>query len=983
MAAVENFDVRVTPARAWSYLVLVMALCAFYWHFRNSGWTSGPQFHTIQEVAATILAAVVGALALVRYYSRKSSTYLLLGTGFLGAACLDGYHALVSIPHFLTFLPSDMLSLVPWSWISSRLYLSVLLVLLVWTELSDEKTSARFCKYENTVYIIVVLFMIASFVFFVFVPLPAAYFPDLWLHRPVELISGVLFAAAFIGLTFRGAWREEPLHHWLIYSLILSLLGQVLIMPRSSMLFDLEFDLAHMLKLGSYLCVLFGLGANIHVTYRALEETSEAQRKAKKETERALYELEQQRRALDEHNMILIHDANQRLVYVNRQYCETAGYRYEEIIGSNQGSEISRATVPDKAKRKELIEKTARGEIWHGETRNFRKDGTTFWNDATIVPFVDQDGKVFQYVSIGTDISDRKQALLILEESQKSLRTQFEELSHARGRIQQQSDEHKRQALDLEKAMDEARSALRAKSEFLANMSHEIRTPMNGVLGLARLLQDTELCDEQRLHVDAICESSRSLLTVLNGIIDFVRLGSSRIKIENIDFNVRDLVEQVISLFGAEAKAKAIGLMATVDEDVPELLKSDPGRLRQVLLNLVGNALKFTDQGSVDVLVTADHNVDNDTCRLKVEVRDTGIGISASAQSDLFERFVQADSSTTRKYGGSGLGLAISRGLVQLMDGDIGLVSDGETGSTFWFYIECGIGRRSADYMTIDADNMTIDTVCEDEPESLHILVAEDHRINQMYMIACLKKYGHTCTVANNGKEALEALKRERFDLILMDIQMPELDGVGATRQIRTSETHYKDIPVVALTANALPEQVELYLAEGMDEVLTKPVEMPKMMATVRRVLSLKRKEAMTQLPEHTDVSAELQCGMEEDFDADGVDLVPVVDEAYVEKISAELGAENVASLLHLFLDDATLILSSLDEAVEDGAYDRARKIAHGLHGIAGNSGARRVQKIAKEIQLSEGALEEATFSELKIAFTGAQRWIERYLQGK
>ncbi len=976
MVVIENFDVRVTPARAWSYLFLVMALCAFYWYFRNSGWTSGPQFHTIQEVAATILAAVVGALALVRYYSRKSSTYLLLGTGFLGAACLDGYHALVTTPYFVTFLPSDMPSLIPWSWISSRLYLSVVLVMLVWTELSDEKTSAQVCKYENTVYIIVVLFMIVSFVFFAFVPLPAAYFPDLWLHRPAELISGVLFAVAFIGLTFRGAWREEPLHHWLIYCLILSLLGQVLFMPQSLVLFDLEFDLAHMLKLGSYLCVLLGLGANIYSTYEALEETGKAQQKAKRETEAVLHELEQQRRALDEHNMILIHDANQRLVYVNRQYCETAGYSSEEILGSNQGSEISSATVPDKAKRKELIEKTARGETWHGETRNFRKDGTTFWNDATIVPFVDRDGKIFQYVSIGTDISVRKMTFQILEENQKSLRTQFEELSIARGRIQQQSDEYKRQALDLEKAMDEARSASQAKSEFLANMSHEIRTPMNGVLGMARLLQDTELSDQQRLHVDVICESSHSLLTVLNDIIDFVRLGSSQIEIENIDFNVRHLVEQVIGLFGAEAKTRAISLGATVDESVPEFLKSDSGRIKQVLLNLVGNALKFTAEGSVDVLVTVDHVVDKGTCRLNVMVRDTGIGISPEVQGDLFERFVQADSSTTRKYGGSGLGLAISRGLVQLMEGEIGLISDGETGSTFWFYVECGIGKYNADMTTIDIG-------CEDEPESLHILVAEDHRINQMYMIACLKKYGHTCTVANNGKEALEALKRERFDLILMDIQMPELDGVGATLQIRSSETHYKDIPIVALTANALPEQVELYLAEGMDEVLTKPVEMPKMMATVRRVLNLKRKEAMMQFPEHTDVSAELQCRMEEDFNTDGVDLVPVVDEAYVEKISAELGTENVASLLCLFSEDATLILSALREAVVDSDYGKAREIAHGLHGIAGNSGARRVQKIAKEIQLSEGTLEEASLAELEIAFTGAQRWIEKFLVEK
>ena len=979
MVAIEDARTGATSGRVWRYFLTIVVLCVCYSFSRSLNWQSGPQLHTVLEVSATMLAGVIGVLALVRHYSRSSARFLLLGSGFLGVFLLDGYQSLIATSYVSTFFPSEVASLIRWSGFASRLFLSISLALLVAAEFVSERGRLKIRTREKVIYSTGIGAVLVSFLVLAFVPLPSASG-----NLPLEEgVPGLLFGLALAGVWVRGDWRDDPFFHFLIYFLLLSVSFQVLTLSPSLTVFDAEFVLIHILKVASYLCIFGGLVGNIHSTYRAVEETGQAERRARKETEAVLHELEQQRRALDEHNMILIHDANQRLVYVNRQYCETAGYSSEEILGSNQGSEISRATVPDEAERKALIKKTARGEIWHGETRNFRKDGTTFWNDATIVPFVDQGGKIFQYVSIGTDISDRKQALLILEESQKSLRTQFEELSAARGRIQQQSDEHKRQALDLEKAMDEARSASRAKSEFLANMSHEIRTPMNGILGMARLLQDVELCDEQRPHVDAICESSHSLLTVLNGIIDFVRLGSSRIEIENIDFNVRDLVEQVISLFGAEAKAKAIGLTATVDEGVPEFLKSDPGRLRQVLLNLVGNALKFTNQGSVDVVVTADHNVDNDTCCLKVEVRDTGIGISASAQSDLFERFVQADSSTTRKYGGSGLGLAISRGLVQLMDGDIGLVSDGETGSTFWFYIECGIGQHSADNITIDADNMTIDTVGEDEPESLHILVAEDHRINQMYMIACLKKYGHTCTVANNGKEALEALNREAFDLVLMDIQMPELDGVGATQKIRTSETHYKDIPIVALTANALPEQVELYLAEGMDAVLTKPVEMPNMMATVRRVLRLKNKEAMAGASEHTDVSAALQCEMEKDFNANGDDLVPVVDESYVEKISAELGAENVASLLRLFSDDAALILSSLHEAVADGAYDRAREIAHGLHGIAGNSGARQVQKIAKEIQLSEGALKEAALGELTIAFTGAQRWIEIYLVGK
>lgn len=963
-----------TSRRAWYYLAVAALVSVLYVTLNRSGWQSTAQFHTIQEVAATILAGVVGVLALVRYYSRKSSTFLLLGTGFLGACFLDGYHALVTTPSLSAFLPSEMLSLIPWSWVASRLYLSVLLVLVAGMEFSDRRTRARLCQRERIIYLFAVTFALGSFLFFALVPLPAAYYPDLWFHRPQELLSGLLFAVALAGLLFRSAWRDDPFHHWLIVCLILSVFGQVLIMSRSVGLFDFEFDVAHTLKMGSYFCVFVGLVANIHSTYRMVEKTGRAERRAQGETKRALHELEQQKHAMDEHNMIVIHDADQRLIYASQQYYEETGYSQEDIIGSRKAVEVSNATIPDEAARRDLFEKSVRREVWHGETRNFRKDGTSFWNDSTVVPFVDQDGKTFQYVSIGTNISDRKKALNVLEQSQKELEVQNRELSSAREHIQRKSDEYQMQALDLEKARDEARAASRAKTEFLANMSHEIRTPMNGALGMARLLQQTELDDEQRSYVDVICESSHSLLNVLNDIIDFVRLGSNRVMIEDIDFEVRDIVSQVGNLFAVEARSRSLNLSVTVDDNVPAYLRADPGRIKQVLVNLVGNAIKFTDCGSVDVAVTFDQRSGEETCHLNVEVRDTGIGISPDVQASLFKRFVQADSSTTRKFGGSGLGLAISQGLVELMGGEIDLVSDGKTGSTFRFYVNCEVGTSKNEEQSKDYSEVGVSA-------PLRVLVAEDHRINQMYIRACLEKSGHFCRIAPTGVEALEALEQEAFDLVLMDIQMPELDGVGATQQIRKMDADYRDIPIIALTANALPEQVELYLAEGMNDVLTKPVEIPDLMAAIQCALH-KRGDKMTNSMGSKEALAAPEAVAAESSSSEDFEDLPIIDLAYLERMSSQLGAENVAGLLQIFIDDAAASLLLLHRTMIDGKFDQAREIAHGLHGIAGNSGAVRVQKLAKQLQLSEGELNEDLFVELETAFAGTQHRIGKYLAG-
>lgn len=970
LAKNETTGDLATSPRAWRYLTVTLVLFVCFDLFAGASWMSGPQFHTVLEVSATMMAGVIGVLALMRYYSRKDVTFLLLGTGFLGVCFFDSYQSFVTAPHVADFLPSDVAALVRWSGFASRLYLSILIFLLALSQFASEGMKVQICSREKWIYFVVLLSMAACFLIITYLPLPVGNMQ--WEHvTPLEeIVPGLLFGAAFLAILWLGNWRRDSFHHSLIYFLILSVVFQILTLSPSLDIFDLEFVFLHVLKVGSYLAIFVGLASNIQSTYRAAEKAGKAHQRAREETEAALQELEQQKRALDEHNMVMIHDADKRLTYANAHYCNTAGFCSEEIIGTRQGGEISNLTMPDEVSRKDFEEKNLRGEVWRGEARNFRKDGTSFWADTTIIPFVNREGRILKTLSIGTDISDQKKAFANLQGSQKALRAQYDELSGAREQIQKQSNDYRRQALDLQKARDEARNASRAKSEFLANMSHEIRTPMNGVLGMAQLLQDTELHKDQEHYVNAICESSHSLLTILDDVIDFVRLGSDRIVIEDVNFRSRDLVDQVVSLFSVEAMRKVLGLKVSIDKSVPEYLQADLGRIKQVLLNLVGNAIKFTEKGSVDIAVSFDQSGENFGC-LRFEVRDTGIGIRADAQEGLFERFVQADSSTTRKYGGSGLGLAISQGLVELMGGQIGLVSDGVSGSMFWFYVACREGV---------AEESKREEVPNREPlRPLHFLVAEDQRINQMYMSAGLRKYGHTSVIANNGIEVLELLRTEEFDLVIMDIQMPVLDGVDTTIEIRRSGEHWADIPVVAVTANALPEQIELYLAKGMDDVLTKPVGMPDLMASVGRICKEAGAGKVRPSVESVRSTSATLDTTEQKPAAPDPDNTPIIERDYIEEMAEDLGADNVARFLDLFVEDAVGLLASLREALVCCEFDSARKIAHGLHGIAASSGARRLQGLARKVQLSDDDLEESLLLDLETAFAATRKWVDDY----
>ncbi len=506
------------------------------------------------------------------------------------------------------------------------------------------------------------------------------------------------------------------------------------------------------------------------------------------------------------------------------------------------------------------------------------------------------------------------QCLLLLGLGAVLLR-QFRALGRRERRLQALAD-------SLEAARLEAESASRAKSVFLANMSHEIRTPFHGMLGMMSLLQDTPLTRQQVAFLDTAKDSAQHLLNILNDILDVSKLEAGNLQIAPESIDLKALLRQVDELMRVQARAKDLALRVTLSPDVPRWVRADATRLKQILFNLLSNAVKFTDAGTVSLAVTRAA-----TGALVFEVADTGIGMDAGTAARLFERFVQADATTSRRHGGTGLGLEISRSLARLMGGDITVQSSPGAGSRFTLTLPLETSEPAAE--APDTASAALDAAAE---PVLRVLVAEDHPVNQAYMEAVLAKLGHRSTFAGNGEEALRALQAQDFDVVLMDLHMPTMDGFAATRAIRALVGPKARVPIIALTADAFPETQQRAREAGVDDFLAKPAHLPQVRDALARLGG-------------SDAAPRAA--------APAADADTPLDATTVAQVRAALSPGQYGALLEgLFsVQDGTL----RDLRTAAGRRDLAalRSQAHGLKGAALSLGLRSVAGAAARLQQS------------------------------
>lgn len=773
---------------------------------------------------------------------------------------------------------------------------------------------------------------------------------------------------------------------------------------------------------------------------------------SRKKAEDALYESEQLFRATFEQAALgIFHESiDGKFLKANEKFCDIVGYTQEELSQLT----VRSITYPDDSVQyEESIKKLLAGEVSTAakEKRYIRKDGSIVWVSGTVSLVRDSTGEPKYFIKIIEDIGERKRAQEVLQ-----------------------------------KAKEEAEAASRAKSEFLANMSHEIRTPMNGIIGMTELALSTNLTSEQREYLKLVQNSADSLLRVINDILDFSKIEAGKFEIDNIVFNVREAVENAVDLLAVKAHEKGIEITCDIRPDVPDLLIGDPGRLKQVLINLLGNAVKFTEKGEVDLKVEVLDDPDdvsprnNESILLRFSVKDTGIGIPENKMDRLFRSFSQVDGSTTRKYGGTGLGLAISKQIVEMMGGTIGVNSVEGEGSTFYFIVSFPVQKdnittekdstkfnlqglkvlavddnrthriilretltgwgmsvwtasngnealrllkqenlknepfelvlldsnmpgmsgfevakniqtdASLDGLTImmitsndvkgDADRCAqygingylvkpikqfelynaiiitlekgtehADTLAQEHEMSellnnqfsrsvpdgqIKILLAEDNPINLKLAKTLLEKPGWIVKPVNNGLEAVQSLTEEKFDIVLMDVQMPEMDGLEATRKIRALNSENKNIPIVAMTAYAMKDDEEKCIAAGMDAYLSKPIKQKELYAMLENLISIKS----------------IATASENNAKVPKLNTMPFNLSGLLNNLGGD--KDILKEIVEHFIDNYPREVNELRQSILTGNAKETERLAHGLKGAISNFDAREACDIANKIEI-------------------------------
>jgi two-component system, sensor histidine kinase len=510
--------------------------------------------------------------------------------------------------------------------------------------------------------------------------------------------------------------------------------------------------------------------------------------------------------ALDKTSMISITDGQGVINYVNEKFCEISKFSAEELIGNDH--RIVNSGFHSKEFMNSVWDTISKGKVFQNEIRNKAKDGSFFWVATTIFPFMDESGKPHKYLTISYDVTQKK---------------------------------HQERQLTEVKVL--AEKLTKSKDIFLTNMSHEIRTPLNAITGLSKLLSKTDLDSQQRTYINGIESASDNLLSVINDLLDFSKIEAGKITLENISFNFETISQQAINILTHKAEEKGLSLACEIDPKIAPVLIGDPFRINQVYMNMLGNAIKFTEQGHVHLKASLLEE-SNSYQKILIEIEDTGVGISEDYLDTIFDKFTQEDETVVRKFGGTGLGMSITKELMELMNGSISVNSRKDIGTTISliFNFKIGTSRVLEKKRTIKNDTSNI--------AGKRILLVEDNNLNRLLAKTILTEYGAIIIEAENGLEAVNMARTEYFDVILMDVQMPIMDGIKATQIIRKEIN--ATVPIIALTANAIKGKLEQFFEAGMDDHIFKPYDELKLVNPIAKWLKKNAPEpgeAVTAVP--------------------------------------------------------------------------------------------------------------------------------------